>query len=449
MSKGEVALVETGAWHADSVHTYEVVEKSPGMTGFKLTFSKLREERGGLWAYVTIELQSHGKREDSDRDFSDKLVFGPVRYNLLTTDRGGAASVIKAMEEAQGEYDWKQLFQDLHSQTILYYQKVDGITASSEFVADPDEEPFLLKPFIAASGVTVLFGMGSVGKSTFAAGLALSVATGWDIFDTFPHGTGNVLWFDYETDNVELFERLAAMRAGMLMDDEPEFDVHHVPLHRKVVDIVDSLKEEVHNYDAKLVVLDSIGNARAGDAMGPTDTIALIKALRSLNVPVLALDHVTKEDQKKGDNITPFGSVYTINGARLLWGIQHHEESSLLPTIRQWNFTNTKANRVPIQSRMGVRMTSESSKRQLYEKIAFKANDGYWELAPDKSTDLLLRTMMEKPEMWWTAVDLAEARGMPLQTVKNIMTGFIGVGTVKTRSMGGKGNPNGYKVNDR
>ena len=74
-------------------------------------------------------------------------------------------------------------------------------------------------------------------------------------------------------------------------------------------------------------------------------------------VPVLALDHVSHETRRrKGtsrlEDLAPYGSVYTVNSARLLWG--GLVAASSTPNERRIQLINTKANHVPRQDPFGV-----------------------------------------------------------------------------------------------
>jgi hypothetical protein len=82
------------------------------------------------------------------------------------------------------------------------------------------------------------------------------------------------------------------------------------------------MKRRVREYGAVYFTLDSVGMGRGGDAASAEDTIRLFRALRSIRLPNTAVDHVSRESKKKsGLEVDAFGSVYTMNQARLAWSL--------------------------------------------------------------------------------------------------------------------------------
>jgi hypothetical protein len=103
-----------------------------------------------------------------------------------------------------------------------------------------------------------------------------------------------------------------------------------------------------------LVIVDSLGAARNGDPESAEATIKLFNAMRSLGVPVVAIDHHAKNATDKSK---PFGSVYTWNLSRRVWGVtKAQEEGANRLTIA---LHNHKANRGRLSRRLGFHVDYE------------------------------------------------------------------------------------------
>ena len=257
------------------------------------------------------------------------------------------------------------------------------------------------------------------------------------------------MWCDYETDETEVLERILALQKGMKIEDGDWKDnLHHATMYGKVVNVIDGIQRKVLDTGAKLIVLDSVGNARGGDAISADDTLKLFKSLRSLNVPVLALDHVTKEDVRAGKSATPYGSVFTINAARLLWAMVQDEDTSAPPEIRQVNLTNTKQNRIPRQPRCGVQFVTTMKKSQIMDTLSVKLNEGTWDASSLSAPDLILRTIREAGNEFVIAKAIVAETGLADSTVRNVLTSLMTSQKVTSQKMGGKGGPLGYKLSE-
>lgn len=410
MTKQTIELSPADDVHEHGIHLYEFKEDG-GVLGFRFSFDRLYDEKDAIWCELSIERTYYGV------DDPPRHIFGPERLNLLAgTWRRTVRNELIAMTE---DYDWETVLSGTITDTVRHHRSAAGYTSYKDSPdARPDTNPFLLEPFIASSGVTVLYGEGGVGKSTMAVAMGLAVASGQPLWGTFPTMTGNVLYVDYEDEDDIHYERLDALLKGFGMKrTDVGHDITHVPLVSKVAQAQHDLRRVVMEHEAKLVILDSIGLARGGDAMGADDTIRLFRALRGLGAPVLALDHITKEDKRGKKIITPYGSVYTINTARLLWGALLAEDESTA-THRQVNMENTKANRVALQPRCGFAIEYHNDANQLVEKIDMVLNAGDW--APSKHTtvDSILSLMDEQPYRYWTLRELSLALKLEISTVE-------------------------------
>ncbi len=285
-----------------------------------------------------------------DRPADSRPIVGPARTNLTSAHHSGWKSLVKACEEAVGNVAWGPGFQAIVNETLRHYREGDAPTAlGAGLNAMEFGPPYILKPYIAASGTTVHYGQGGLSKSLMALAMSISVATGLPLFGNEPATSGPVIFFDYEDDPLVHQQRLAAICRVIGVDPE-DVPIHHMALTSKVSNSKTAMKRRILETGAVMGVLDSIGMARGGDAFGPDETIRLFRTFRGFGIPVLAIDHIakaTKGEQAKaagrGQEIDAYGSTYTMNAARLAFWMRPvaHDNDTIKLEMR-----NTKANHV-------------------------------------------------------------------------------------------------------
>jgi len=175
---------------------------------------------------------------------------------------------------------------------------------------------YLLEGLIPAAKPTILYGAGGVGKSILAATLAVCIQTGTN----FLHMTARqreVLYLDWETDEVDIAARVQAAARGLRV---PMPEVRYSSLVRPIEDRINQLAAYVATHEIGLVIIDSVGMAMASAKDGSDASegaIRFFRALRALGCAVLAIDHVAGEDIRRVGRVSkPYGSVYKVNSAR-------------------------------------------------------------------------------------------------------------------------------------
>jgi len=368
----------------------------------KVAFERLSDgDNGAIWCEAQIWLQISG---------TPHAVIPPSRTNLMNASRGGAGwkGLIGVLEDMAGDIMWDGPIAHAVGRAIEVY-RTGELERELGAVEAERHHPFLLEPFIAGAGVSVFYGEGGTGKSLLALTMAVAVASGQPMFGTFPQEVGPVVYFDYEDDHRVHEERLSAILKGASV--ELQHPIYHRALVAKVSQSQATMRRSVADRDAKLAVLDSIGMGRGGDANTAEDTIRLFRALRSLEVPVLAIDHVNKQDKRQGKLLSPYGSVYTINSARMLWGAVVAEGAST-PTKKYLNCLNTKANRVAIHPPMGlsleyVNVESDDGRERWLDQVRVDAYDQWWDEQEPAVWDQIAYNMELNSDKWWTINELA------------------------------------------
>lgn len=299
-----------------------------------ISLDEIHEARGGeLRALMTVK---------TDRDGHDVLLF-QADFNIASTTTRQA--VVRSLVARVADLDWGSMLEAVCYFSRERFREGDPLVPLAEALPDQGER-FLLKPFVERGGPTVLFAMGGTGKSLFALALAVSISSGMNIGlgTTSQHLT--VAYLDWETERAIHNERLRALCAGADIAVE-DTDIWYRRQTASLAASAPALRRLFARHNVGFMVVDSLGAARGGEPESADSTIRLFNAARSIGVPWLAVDHMTKGGG--ADQATPFGSVYTHNEARLTFALEAAESADAgVSTIV---LTNRKANNGPLAKR--------------------------------------------------------------------------------------------------
>ena len=443
MSDGGVPLYVTDAWHNYDVHIYQTEEKGTGLTGYRFEFGRMKSGSRGLTAEVKVYQTYNGQKGDP----APSHIYGPVEFNLLAGTWRNKGGIVGALSDGLPEFEWLDVLQSIISTTIDKFRGSMEQAASSEYEQDESSHPYLLTPFIMESGVTVLFGPGGTGKSTLALGMAMSITSGIAYVGDMVHRVGPVLWVDYEANHKEVFDRqVAVLRASG--HDHPPYDIHYRKYGAKFADIASDIRHAINELHPVLIVVDSVANARLGDANAAEATVAMFAVMNTLQVPVLAIDHMSAEAASKQDFTKPYGSVYTTNEARATWGVMLNESAST-PEIRQLNMKMSKQNVIRQAEPRGIVMRYESFETGKIRTLEFKENAGIWdaEFNPLSNSERIVRVFKEHGDQYLTKRQIESGSEMGestvYRTVKSMEAGGL---VVKKKLSDNQGGLWGYKL---
>jgi hypothetical protein len=225
------------------------------------------------------------------------------------------------------------------------------------------------------------------------------------------------MYLDFEGDAGPFVESLDAILRGAGLHDRPA--IFYRRMSASLIESVPVLRREIADLGIGLVVIDSLGAARNGEPESAELTIRLFNAARSLEVPWLGIDHVTKANGNSGSR--PFGSTYTHNLAGLTWGLDvAQDEGAAAIAIALVNHKRNAGRRLP---RRGLRLEFEVGANDELLSIRFRQQDPADN--PELASRLPLRQRL-----------LAELRGGPLAV--DDLAGELGVDEKQVRSRVGE-----------
>lgn len=316
----------------------------------ELVFERFAEQRGGGLRCELVVTTS--------RPPSPGLLFQGL-FNLLTSN----SQLVKQLDGRVPGLDWEGLLTQAAAITLRRYREGSPLV---DLATEPTDTPsrYLLPPLVARDGATVWAADGGTGKSVLALAVALSVASALPLLDAHPHEIGPVLYLDWEADEETHRERLWALWRGLgrdldIAEPPPLEAIHYVYQTASLSELATTLRRRVAETGAVLVVIDSLGLARGGAPEDAEATIRTFRAIRSLGVPALCIDHVSKA-QREGQvkRKTAIGSIYTRNSARLVWVVEKaQQEGAADSTVA---FTVDKFNFGKLPRRRGFRLHFES-----------------------------------------------------------------------------------------
>jgi hypothetical protein len=191
----------------------------------------------------------------------------------------------------------------------------------------------------------------------------------------------------------------------------------------------EAAREACKEHAVELLIVDSYGVALHGDAEHARDVIGFhqeyLEPLRALGIAVFIIDHQSRLQagqsyQHKG----AFGSVYKANLARSVIQVEATERAEGTLTVR---LRQKKHNFGPLAEPFGVKLTFSEETVTLENRVLKAA-----ELAEEATLTAPERVKLaleDGPAYPW---EISDATGVPLKTVKNVLTGLRKQGVVKT-----------------
>ena len=261
--------------------------------GLTVKLNNIISEKTGLWCEIEITMDYPGLKP---------LRYGPKRFNLLTS-----STLDKSLEKIV-QTDWASVLEYVCRHATKRFREGDDI----ENILDhdvSDYDPWLLKPLVADSRMTILFGDGGVGKSTVALAALIAIQEGTPFLGETAGRKIRGLWLDWEDSGQPI-----AKRAQLLLGEWHGKHLARMDMRgRPLTDMADSLRRKIAKEGIGFIVIDSIGKACGSDASSQEVANKFSNAVDSLGVVALGIHHVTKNADSAGK---PFGSTFWHGNAR-------------------------------------------------------------------------------------------------------------------------------------
>jgi hypothetical protein len=353
-------------------YIYSVVEEETTLVRFEVSSVTRRE--WGMSARVTVRSTLATARTvptvGNDYVTTERIDFLSAKSRV---DFAARMDDLIPAPPGAAKMDWRLVVEDLVVK-VMDSEHRPPVVVDLPSVAPHKETAYLVPYLIPTGKASILYGAGGSGKSIFAMGLAAAVQEGtsflgWQVTRT------NVLYLDWETDAGEIARRneLVSRGLGLTKPAAVRYMQFDMPLEHEMAAIAAAVAE----HDIGLVIIDSVGMAssQGRDGADPAEgAIRFFRALKMLDTSVVAIDHVSGEDMRKGRAGTskPYGSVFKWNSARNAFELTEastESETAIMLRHRKSNVGPRSADmRLVVDwDDSAERVTFERSRTSLYE----------------------------------------------------------------------------------
>lgn len=246
-----------------------------------------------------------------------EVVTAPVNTGSQSGRDGLWRMLNRRRPRADYDIDWELWVHQVCNYVKENYSRgIPEIEASEIWDTVPEDDVFLLEPFILRNKDNVLFGDPSSAKSMLALFYAVLLDTGHvDSSHGVTAAKANCLYLDWEADSGEIIRRLKWLHKGMGIDSRSK--IIYKRMTRSLMDDVDTIRDILHERfpddDTPTVIfIDSQGMATSGLLSEEEQVVAFFTALRMIPATSLIISHTNKEGKL-------FGSQFTLAQARNVW----------------------------------------------------------------------------------------------------------------------------------
>jgi len=169
----------------------------------------------------------------------------------------------------------------------------------TDIIVDYSIAPMLLPPLVPASGVVVMYGDGSAGKSMFILAILLTICTGHPFLGVKPERIGPVIYFDWEDSAQTIRERAEALCKAAGVELPATF--HYREMDRPVSAGEERIRREVEETKAVCAAFDSMGMMLGGDPSDPVLVIPAVNVMKRIGIPAIGIHHLSAEAAKSTD----------------------------------------------------------------------------------------------------------------------------------------------------
>lgn len=239
-----------------------------------------------------------------------------ARLNLTSTT--ARRTLAKHLNERL-ELDWNAVIEEA-CVGVLRTHRLGEPAVELHSVPKHEGPRYRLEPVLLWQLPNHLYGDGGVGKSYLAAFWAVLISAGYQFCGLTPMPC-NVLYLDWEASGEELRQRIEMIEAGL--EDPGCSRIMYRFCCQPLAADIEAIQAMVVENEIELVIVDSMGEALGGSPGDPREPVVeYFRALRSLRVCSLTVDHVTKNGRESG----PYGSRYKWNLSRNVFEVRKQQE---------------------------------------------------------------------------------------------------------------------------
>jgi len=306
------------------------------------------------WEQEQVSMRLDRVRDHSDNLTAEVCVTGVLpgsiepthlhqaRLNLTST--AARKTLAKHLNERL-ELDWDAIIEEACVLVLRAYRQGEPAVAVHD-IPKREGPRFRLEPILLWQLPNHIYGDGGVGKSYLAAFWAVLISAGYQFCGLTPSPC-RVLYLDWEAGPEEIRARIEAIETGL--GDPKCSDILYrfscAPLARDIEEVQAIVIEN----EIELVIIDSMGEALGGEKGDPREPVVeYFRALRSLRICSLTVDHVSKGNGKES---SIYGSVYKRNLSRNVFEVRKAQEPG--DTELKLALYHRKTNTGPLMRPMG------------------------------------------------------------------------------------------------
>ncbi len=290
---------------------YDFQLKEPPL---RVSISNLHESHGDIRAEVRVLYQAQDyEAEEIARD----------RITITGgTSKTGFAKLLSGRPPlAQHELPWVALLEVMCNTAIDCFREGEPVITLAN-MPTPRDPGYLVRKLLARNETTLLYGDGESCKSYTAMTLAIAVAAEKSFPNLELEGPGGpVLYLDWETNWQRQLIRAKRICKGHQVDLPKH--LHYRRMERKLVDDLQTVRNEAQRMKAQLIVYDSLGLASGGNSKEEDTSVQFFTAIREIgDFTHLVIHHLNWSEAQSDGIPRPYGSIYNRNQVRSAWAIR-------------------------------------------------------------------------------------------------------------------------------
>ena len=326
------------------------------------------------WLDLNIEAKVRYFRTGSDKSVKAEVKFtsnrvtteGHLRSGQIPltspTSRSTFAKLLHQSDPSIEINEWSDIMEQLCESVLSDFRTGSPEMLLTGEVEDLEEQDWLIYPIIEKDNPTLIFGVGSAGKSIFAQLCAVLVDAGYS-FGELEVKKGNVLYLDWETTHRDLLARITSIRN--VLELEGKSHIWYKRMSTGIEDGIEEIKEVVATHDIDFIVIDSMGAALGNDASEQKVVTGAFSAIRSLSVTALVIDHPNKAETGLK---ALFGSTYKSLLSRHVWEVLKDQQVG--DNLTKFALFHRKANNTGLFKEMGWQFTFDNNRLSDIKRIS-------------------------------------------------------------------------------